>query len=60
MERLTTSWRKSSYSGSGLNCVETGTAPGAILVRDTKNHGTGPVLRLTPAGWTRFTASVQR
>lgn len=32
---------------------------GAVLVRDTTQHGTGPVLRVTPGDWKRFTASVQ-
>lgn len=57
MERLTTpGWRKSTYSGNGgANCVETGTSPGHVLVRDTKTRGTGPILRFAPAAWTRFT-----
>lgn len=49
MERLNLAWRKSSYSGTGVNCVETGTAPGSVLIRDTKNHGSDPGLRITPA-----------
>jgi hypothetical protein len=31
-----------------------------ILVRDTKDLGSGPVLRVTPADWTRLTASLKR
>jgi hypothetical protein len=54
------SWRKSTYSGNGANCVETGHVPGAVLVRDTKDNGTGPVLRVSPGDWARFTASVKR
>jgi hypothetical protein len=53
-------WRKSSYSGNGgTTCVEAGRVPGAILVRDTAQHGTGPVLRLSPAAWTRLTRAVR-
>jgi hypothetical protein len=53
-------WRKSSYSGNGgTQCVEAGHVPGVILVRDTAQHGTGPVLRLTPAAWTRLTRAVR-
>jgi hypothetical protein len=53
-------WRKSTYSGAqGGECVEAGTARGVILVRDTKDHGTGPVLRITPADWNRLTASIR-
>jgi hypothetical protein len=54
-------WRKSSYSGqSGAgSCVEAGQIPGAVLVRDTTQHGTGPILRVTPADWNSFTARVR-
>jgi hypothetical protein len=30
-----------------------------ILVRDTTERGTGPVLRVTPAAWTRFTTAIR-
>lgn len=54
-------WRKSTYSGNGgVSCVETGHVPGAVLVRDTTQHGRGPVLRVTPAAWRRFTATLTR
>ena len=53
-------WRKSTYSGNGgMNCVETGNVPGAVLIRDTKDNGGGPVLRVTPGDWRRFTARVR-
>lgn len=42
-------WRTSSYSGSnGGNCVETGFAPGAVLVRDTEDRA-GAILAFSPA-----------
>lgn len=48
-------WRKASYSGNGgQNCVEVA-ANGQVLVRDTKDRGAGPVLRITSADWRRFT-----
>jgi hypothetical protein len=60
MERMNPSWRKSSYSGNGgANCIETGNVTDAVLIRDTKDRGTGPVLRVTPDAWRRFTASVK-
>ena len=59
MERMNPAWRKSSYSGNGANCVESGHVSGAVLVRDTKDHGNGPVLRITPADWTRLLKSVK-
>jgi hypothetical protein len=49
-------WRKSSYSGgSGGQCVEVGHVPGLVAVRDTKNQGAGPVLRMTAEAWKTFT-----
>lgn len=62
MEQLDGAWRKSSYSVSNgqANCVELGGNPGAILVRDTKNHGRGPVLAVAPAAWQRFTSSIKQ
>lgn len=60
MQPLSTGWRKSSYSGNGgQDCVEAASAPGAVLVRDSKDAGNGPVLRLAPADWARFTVSVR-
>jgi hypothetical protein len=52
-------WRKSSHSANGgTACVEAGHVPGAILVRDTTQHGSGSVLRVTPADWTRLLHAV--
>jgi Domain of unknown function (DUF397) len=53
-------WRKSTYSsGNGGNCIEVAAAD-RVLVRDTKQHGTGPLLRFTPGAWRRFTDQVKR
>ena len=53
-------WRKSSFSGgNGGNCVEVADHDGMILVRDTKEHGHGPIHRYTPAGWRAFVAGVR-
>jgi len=53
-------WRKSSHSDNGgSTCVEAGHVPGVVLVRDTTQHGSGPVLRVTPADWGRFTATLR-
>jgi hypothetical protein len=53
-------WRKSSYSSNGgSSCVEAGHVAGAVLVRDTTQHGAGPVLRVTPADWSRLTAAIR-
>ncbi|SUD49543.1 Domain of uncharacterised function (DUF397) [Nocardia otitidiscaviarum] len=51
-------WRKSSYSNGSGNCVEVGFyADGTIGVRDTKQHGHGPVLRFHPEAWASFVVS---
>jgi len=53
-------WRKSSYSSNGgAQCVEAGQVPGTVLVRDTTQHGHGPVLQVTPAAWRRLTAAIR-
>jgi Domain of unknown function (DUF397) len=60
MESSDMNWRKSSHSGgNGGSCVEVGQA-GRVLVRDTKQAGTGPVLRFTPDAWRRFAGQVKR
>ena len=56
-----TRWRTSTYSSSnGGNCVEVGQAARSVAVRDTKQNGSGPVLRFTPAAWRRFADQVKR
>ncbi|MFI9648411.1 DUF397 domain-containing protein [Streptomyces sp. NPDC052040] len=48
-------WFKSSYSGGndGNSCVELAVAPGAVLVRDSKETA-GPRLAMSPAAWSAF------
>ncbi|MBN0046565.1 DUF397 domain-containing protein [Streptomyces actuosus] len=47
-------WIKSSYStADGPDCVEVATAPGTVLVRDSKNPH-GPRLALTRTAWATF------
>ena len=59
MEQVDPRWRKASYSGNGANCVEAGHVPGAVLIRDTKDNGQGPVLRVSSVAWEKFTASLK-
>jgi hypothetical protein len=48
-------WRKSTYSGAnGGNCLETASADGAILVRDTANRD-GATLTVSAQAWQTFT-----
>jgi hypothetical protein len=50
-------WRKSSYSNVGGECVEAAAISATVAVRDTKDHG--PVLRFTSAAWTAFTTTLR-
>ena len=60
MEDLGRDWRKSSFSGNGgASCVEVAGHDGMILVRDTKDHGQGPVHRYTPDEWRAFVAGLR-
>jgi Domain of unknown function (DUF397) len=56
MDRMTvTRWRKSSYSGNGgASCIEVGQSGPSVAVRDTKQHGQGPVLTFGPQAWKTF------
>ena len=45
-------------SGNGGNCVEVGSAPRAVAVRDSKNPD-GPKLAFSREGWRRFTLAVK-
>jgi hypothetical protein len=52
-------WRKSSYSGSNGNCVETApTADGGTAVRDSKDPN-GPALYFTKGEMDAFIAGVR-
>ena len=50
----TSPWIKASASNEGESCVEQRRHAGMIEVRDTKDGGTGPVLRFTPAEYTAW------
>lgn len=53
-------WRKSSYSGYNGDCVEVAVlGAGQVGVRDSKAHGSGPILRLSSAQWTAFLDAVR-
>ncbi|TDQ53114.1 DUF397 domain-containing protein [Actinorugispora endophytica] len=46
-------FRKSSYSGSGNDCVEVADVPGASVVRDTRNRDEATLL-FPSAEWRAF------
>jgi hypothetical protein len=59
-DRNFTGWRKSSLSSGGDNCVEVGFGDdGTIGVRDTKQHGEGPILVFHPGEWDAFVGGVR-
>ena len=59
MEDTDLNWRKASYSSNGGgNCVEVADHRSRVLVRDTLDRS-GPVLRLCPDAWRRFTGQVK-
>jgi Domain of unknown function (DUF397) len=60
-DKIDLRWRKASYSGNGGgSCVEVADHGRRVLVRDTKDHGQGPVLRFSPDAWRRFADRVKR
>ena len=58
-DECATSWRTSSFSGGGNQCVEVaGLRNGDVGVRDSKNRGAG-MIRVTATAWTAFMASIK-
>jgi hypothetical protein len=57
---VTTPWIKASASDSNGSCVEQRRHDGLIEVRDTKDHGTGPVLRFTAAEFAAWLDGARR
>jgi hypothetical protein len=58
MDQVDPRWRKASYSGNGANCVETGSVPGAVLVRDTTDRG-GVTLAMSAGVWQSFVTGLR-
>jgi hypothetical protein len=50
----TLAWRTSSYTDKGQACVEVAPTSDAVLVRDTKDRGAGPILRFGHRDWAEF------
>jgi hypothetical protein len=51
-------WKKPSRSNGSGNCVEVGSAPGLVGVRDTKNRD-GGTLAVPAAQWSAFIDDVK-
>lgn len=57
MESIT-GWRKPSRSQGSGNCVEVGSAPSIVGVRDTKDRH-GATLAMTTGAWSRFVRAIK-
>ncbi|MCX4470991.1 hypothetical protein C5N14_15865 [Micromonospora sp. MW-13] len=55
----TLTWKKSTRSNAGGDCVEVATPPQAVMVRDSKDRQ-GPVLSFSPTAWTSFVDGLRR
>jgi hypothetical protein len=59
MELTRIRWRKSTHSSTnGGECIEVGTAPRTVAVRDSKDPA-GPALAFAPGRWQAFTRAVR-
>ncbi len=47
-------WRTSTRSNNGTNCAEVDFTAVGVELRDTKDHGVGPVLHFTAEQWRTF------
>ena len=47
-------WRTSTRSNNGSDCVEVDFTTTGVEMRDSKAHGTGPIIDFTPAQWAVF------
>jgi hypothetical protein len=54
-----TNWRKASYSNGQGQCVETASARGVVLVRDTTDRD-GGTLAFSADAWQAFMTSVRQ
>ncbi|MCC2280285.1 DUF397 domain-containing protein [Streptomyces sp. ET3-23] len=52
-------WRKSSFSGTGRECVEVAFTGPSVLVRDS-NSTAGPVASFPGRAWAEFIAGLRR
>lgn len=47
-------WRTSTRSSNGGNCVEVDFTAAGVEMRDSKAHGTGPIIHFTSTQWAAF------
>ncbi len=53
-----TNWHKASYSKEN-GCIEVGSVPGVIGIRDTKLGAASPILAFDPAEWGAFIRGIK-
>lgn len=53
-------WRKASASNNNGSCVEVMATDRDVLVRDTKDNGSGPIHTYTFAEWAAFLDGVKK
>ncbi|TDC41808.1 DUF397 domain-containing protein [Micromonospora sp. KC213] len=54
----TLTWKKSTRSNGGGNCVEVAVPPEVVMVRDSKDRQ-GPVLSFTTDQWAGFVRGIK-
>ncbi|MGW4529157.1 DUF397 domain-containing protein [Amycolatopsis sp. NPDC004378] len=54
-----TNWHKASYSAKENGCVEVGSVPGLVGVRDTKLGAASPILAFDPTEWDAFLRGIK-
>lgn len=47
-------WRTSTRSNNGTDCVEVDFTAAGVEMRDSKAHGTGPIINFSPTQWAAF------
>ncbi|SFE33094.1 protein of unknown function [Actinopolyspora alba] len=52
-------WRTSTYSQNNAACVEVGSAPGVVGVRDSKLGPDSPVLAMRLSAWSAFAVALR-
>jgi hypothetical protein len=58
MEELDSSWRKSSYSDNGGNCVIVANTARTVMVKDTKDFS-GGTLNVPATAWSEFLGKIK-
>jgi len=60
VEVATATWCKSSHREARGSCVEVSAVERTVGVRDSRQHGDGPVLEFTAAAWQEFLGTAKK